>query len=295
MTIWILLGAPWALSIALTAVLPTLADSFHPYWRAPVAATLALMLAISTWTSMIAGASILLRQPDVMGRIGGLALAGICSGLLLLALRHLMRVRMSVRAGRAIRCGAADKDGAVVIVEDDRPDAFAVPGRAGGLIVLTTGLTAVMTAAERRAVIDHERAHLRQRHHFHVQAVELAACINPLLRPWTRVVRLAVERSADEHAARGGRGNAARAIARAALLCAHAQPAPGCRITGRPSDVRARVLALTHEAPPRQRRYLLALAAIIAVLISVQTYLAADIAQDHVAPERGEPLSTVIG
>ena len=101
--------------------------------------------------------------------------------------------------------------------------------------------------------------------------------------------------SAAETAARCGRGNAARAIGRAALLCAHAQPAPGCRITGRPSDVRARVLALTHEAPPRQRRYLLALAAVIAVLISVQTCLAADIAQDHVAPERGEPLSTVIG
>lgn len=295
MTIWILLGAPWVLAIALTAVLPALADRFHPYWQAPVAATLALMMAISTWISMVAGASILLGHPDVTGRIGALSLIGICAGLLLLTLRHLLRVRMSVRAGRAIRCGAADKDGAVVIVEDDRPDAFAVPGRAGGLIVLTTGLTAVMTAAERRAVIDHERAHLRQRHHFHVQAVELAACLNPLLRPWTRVVRLAVERSADEHAARGGRGNAARAIARAALLCAHAQPAPGCRITGRPSDVRARVLALTHEAPPRQRWYMLALAAVIAVLISAQTYLAADIAQDRFAPERGEPLSTVIG
>lgn len=295
MTIWILLGAPWGLAIALTAVLPALADRFHPYWQAPVAATLALMMAISTWISMVAGASILLGHPDVTGRIGALSLIGICAGLLLLTLRHLLRVRMSVRAGRAIRCGAADKDGAVVIVEDDRPDAFAVPGRAGGLIVLTTGLTAVMTAAERRAVIDHERAHLRQRHHFHVQAVELAACLNPLLRPWTRVVRLAVERSADEHAARGGRGNAARAIARAALLCAHAQPAPGCRITGRPSDVRARVLALTHEAPPRQRWYMLALAAVIAVLISAQTYLAADIAQDRFAPERGEPLSTVIG
>lgn len=295
MSIWILLAAPLVLAIVLTALLPALTGRFHPSWQAPVAATLALTMAISTWISVIAGASILLGQPDPMSRAGGAAMAGTGAVLAVAAVRHAVRVWMSLRAGRALRGGAAGAGGAVVIVQDDRPDAFAVPGRGSGVIVLTTGLTTRMTAAERRVVIDHERAHLRYRHHLHVQAAEFAACINPLLRPWTRVVRLAVERSADEYAARGGRGTAARAVARAALLCAHARPAPGFRITGRPGDVAARVVALAHDAPARQRWCNVALAGCAAVLICVQSYLAADIAQDHIAPERGEPLSNVIG
>ncbi|MFI9386999.1 M56 family metallopeptidase [Kutzneria sp. NPDC052558] len=129
---------------------------------------------------------------------------------------------------RTIRCGRALVDvrrlhrgwsSTVIIVDSDRPDAFATPSP-GGRIVVTSALMAALAPEERRVVIAHERAHLRHRHAWLLVLADLAEAANPLLRPTVAVIRHAVERWADEDAARqvGDRRLVARTIARVALL-----------------------------------------------------------------------------
>ncbi|MCX2716075.1 M48 family metalloprotease [Mycolicibacterium sp. J2] len=294
MSVGILLSVPWLVAAVLTWQLPRLISRFHPDWLVPVLAWLAAIVSVSSWISLAAGATVLSNQRDIACRAVGSVLAVAAAAGVFSAVLHARNVWVSVRVNRAFRGRSGDEAG-VLILDDDRPDAFAVPGRGGGLIVLTTALAGALTADERRAVIDHERAHLRRHHHLHVQAVELATRINPMLRPWCHVVRLAAERCADEYAARRDRRTAAQAVARAALLCARVVRPGVCHITGRPSDARVRVVALVGAPPARQCRRAVLAAAVVAVVLSGQSYLAADVIQDRLAPEVGETPSTVIG
>ncbi|MCK2221077.1 M56 family metallopeptidase [Actinomadura sp. ATCC 31491] len=157
-------------------------------------------------------------------------------------------LREYVRARRLRRLPATT--GGLVIVDDARPDACVVP--LAGRIVVTTGMLRSLDAAQRRVLLAHERAHLRCRHHLYRAAAELAACLNPLLRPLSRAVAQTTERWADEEAAAevGERALAAQAIAHAALATAgRARPvrADRCR-----SPVPYRVRALM-AGPPAAR------------------------------------------
>ena len=76
------------------------------------------------------------------------------------------------------------------------------PCRAGpGRIAVTTGMLRSLDGGQRRALLAHERSHLRHRHHLHHTACQLAAAVNPLLHRLTAAVELATERWADEDAA----------------------------------------------------------------------------------------------
>jgi Zn-dependent protease with chaperone function len=154
-------------------------------------------------------------------------------------------------------------DANLVIVDSERPDAFATP-LPSGRIVVTSGLLRALSADERRALLAHERAHLKHCHAWWILATELAAATNPLLRPSARAVRRAVERWADEEAAAavGDRTLIARTIARAALLISSGQQVPAMAATG--GDVPDRVRALL-TAPPRRR--LLPVLGMIAMLV----------------------------
>ncbi|WP_373453762.1 M56 family metallopeptidase [Rhodococcus sp. 05-2255-1e] len=110
--------------------------------------------------------------------------------------------------------------GGIVVVESEVPDAFAVPS-GGGAVVITTGLAEALSNNELRAVIEHERAHLRHRHSVWIQMCEIAARVDPILEPLTAKVRHAAERRADESAARLGRRETLSAIARTSLLRNH--------------------------------------------------------------------------
>jgi hypothetical protein len=172
-----------------------------------------------------------------------------------------------VRRMFAVRqaCGQLGTPGSLVVLEDDRPDAFAVPG-AGGRIVATTGLLRALTAAERRALIAHESAHLNRRHAWWLLATDVAAAANPLLRPTAAAIEHAVERWADEDAAREvtDRRLVARTLARTALLTrAAGAPATGLPAAG--GDVPCRVRALL--APPLRPR-ILPLTVLLALLIT---------------------------
>lgn len=142
---------------------------------------------------------------------------------LLLAAALLAAVRLLWRRVRAL--AAASLEAAClpgvdqpVIVEDPAPDAYALPGLPGRIIV-STGMLAVLDDADRQAMIAHERAHLAAHHYAFAAVAHLAAAANPLLRPVADAVTYTVERWADERAAAacGDRRQVAKAVGRAAL------------------------------------------------------------------------------
>ena len=65
-----------------------------------------------------------------------------------------------------------------LVVDYEQAAAYCVPGR-HGQVVLTTGALAGLTQAELAAVLAHERAHLRGRHHLVVGAVKGLAAAFP--------------------------------------------------------------------------------------------------------------------
>lgn len=99
------------------------------------------------------------------------------------------------------RCRRLQHAGALVIVDDQRPDAFTTPQPAGRIVV-TTGLLRALTSDERRVLLAHETSHLLHRHAWWLLAADLAAAANPLLRPTAAAIARATERWADEDAAR---------------------------------------------------------------------------------------------
>lgn len=89
-------------------------------------------------------------------------------------------------------------------IDDERPFALSIGGRSG-LILMSRGLRDQLTPAAVHATLEHERAHLRGRHHLILAIVETLA----LALPWCPLLRAApeaaqdlVELAADSRAAR---------------------------------------------------------------------------------------------
>jgi Zn-dependent protease with chaperone function len=157
-------------------------------------------------------------------------------------------------------------DGGVIIVDSSRPDAYATP-LAGGRVVVTRGLLEALGPDESRALLAHERAHLKLRHHWCTLAAKLCAAANPLLRPIADAVGESVERWADERAARvvQDRRLVARALARAALHT-HSYTPPSGALAAVDGQVPRRVHALL-DPPPRLR--FVPIAVVVVLLVSV--------------------------
>ncbi|MCB5909114.1 M56 family metallopeptidase [Streptomyces pinistramenti] len=149
----------------------------------------------------------------------------------------LRRHRADLTRARAL---VGEAHGELAVLHDSRPDAYALPGRPGRIVV-TTAMLRALEPAEREALFAHERAHLRGRHHLFLAAAELAARCHPALRPLREPLGYALERIADEAAAAavGSRALAARAIGRAALA-------------GGPSGLSRPLLAATAGPVPRR-------------------------------------------
>lgn len=147
----------------------------------------------------------------------GLGLGLVALVMLARAGAHAARVAASARRTSALAAGLPLVEG-ISAVDDPSVQAWAVPGRSARIVV-TTGLLRTLDGPGRRALLAHERAHLRHRHHVYVQLARLAAAANPLLRPVSRAVDGAVERWADACAVRevGSERVVARAVGAAAL------------------------------------------------------------------------------
>lgn len=279
-----------------------LAVRLHPRMATWLLTITAVVLAAASGIALAALAATAIGQIPLLAALGdwsaqvfrsddpaSLTLALIACVLLAAALAGagrslLRRVRALVDAARmAHRLPVADPPGSdrsaqVVVLDDPVPDAYALPGLPGRIVV-STGMLDALDEREQQVLLAHERAHLTCAHHLFVALASLAAATNPLLLPVAAAVRYTTERWADEHAATvtGDRRLVARTIGKAALRT-HRRATPsaalavagvvGRRLRG-PGPVPRRVAALL-TAPPRHRRLLplLVLTVLIAAAIS---------------------------
>ncbi|MEV6118402.1 M48 family metalloprotease [Streptomyces sp. NPDC052109] len=172
-------------------------------------------------------------------------------GVVSLVVAAVRQVRHLVRARR--ECAHLPGDTELAVVDEDVPLAFALPG-APGRIVVSRGMLRCLGDDEREALLAHERAHLRGRHHLFHSVWRLTAALNPLLRPLTVAGGFVLERWADEEAAErvGDRRVVAHAVGRAALASAGTPRPVALAVTGGAVPQRVRALL----APPPARRSL---------------------------------------
>lgn len=194
----------------------------------------------------------------------GIAGGAIACVLLVRAGVHLARLVAQARLAAVAAASMPATEG-LVVVREERPFAYAVPGRYPRIVV-STGMLGRLTPLHRRVLLAHEAAHLRHRHHYYVQLGRLAAAANPLLRPVSAAIDLAVERWADESAALevGDRPATARALV-AAASAQSARPDPGGVLPAARTHLPARVACLLDR---RVRHRLLAAALIGAAIAS---------------------------
>lgn len=171
------------------------------------------------------------QAPGVFG--ASIAVAGM-TVLLLLRATVLLTVRVARsrdRQRRLLDLLARDLDGhGAHVLAHDVPLAYCVPG-GRGRIVLTTAARATLPAAELRAVVAHERAHLRGRH----DLVLFGADVARTAFPWMRFFHVAhvqmtglIEMLADDRAA----SRAGRLPLAAALLDLGTSPAHQSSVVG---------------------------------------------------------------
>lgn len=121
----------------------------------------------------------------------------------------------------------------IVVVQSLAVEAVAVPGDPGRIVV-SSAMMDVLDDDEREAMLAHERAHLRHRHHRFLVLAGVAAAAVPLVHPISTRVRFCTERWADESAAVyvGDRSLVARAIAKAALASVGPPPRTALALLG---------------------------------------------------------------
>lgn len=124
---------------------------------------------------------------------------------------------MATHGRRLLRAWSAARGSAcpLVVLDDERPMAYAVPGWPGR-VVTTSGLLRRLDAGGRRALLAHEHAHLAERHDLLLLAGSVVGGANPLLRQLPAALSVACERRADEVAA--GTVGDRRAVVRAITL-----------------------------------------------------------------------------
>lgn len=209
----------------------------------------------------------------MLGRVGWAATT------LTLGARRLRRGQLEGLALAGRRLGG-DHGEDVVLLDDDRPAAYCLPGRSGGTIAISTGSIDLLTDDQLRLVLAHERAHLRQRHHLATRlssALSIAFGRVPLFQLAAREVPLLLEMAADDQALRtvgvgidqrtGVRDSARQRLGHALVTLATAQPtSPTGALAATGGSAVARVRRLS-EPPLRTspaRITLLGLAVLVA-------------------------------
>jgi Zn-dependent protease with chaperone function len=207
-----------------------------------------------------------LRAIDPVPRVE----AGVCLVLFVAALFSMVRLAARrLEALSQVRRGIRDwhPSDDLLILPDERAEAFTTAGPRA-TIVVTSGLMDCLSEAERRALVAHERSHLRHGHVWWLVAMDLAVAANPFLSRTRAVVAHAIERWADEDAAEdvADRRLVAQTLARVALVRKHGPRAMAVALMAAGGDVPARIRAMLG---PRPRSSLLAAAAVALLLVGV--------------------------
>ncbi|MFI1169036.1 M48 family metalloprotease [Streptomyces sp. NPDC020801] len=280
---------PLVLSLLLAAISPAVGRRVAPALAARVLTAAAVVTAAATvWSLVLLAATLVDDAPPVVAaaRENGRRLAepvpeaiGVvaCLALAVVARRLWRAVRADHGTRRALRrlCEGHPPGTELIVAASPVPQAFAIPG-APGRILVTSAMLGALEPVERRVLLAHERAHLTHRHALLVTAATLAVAANPLLAPVRTTVAFLVERWADERAADvvGDRTATARALARAALTAGRARQSCALYFTDR--AVTRRVAALQSDPPPR----LWSVAAAVLVLGVLPALGAADATDD---------------
>lgn len=254
------LGAAWLREAGWTTLTPRMAIAAWQALAASVLLSLAaagLALAI-TFPHVSAEVAKLLdlcagNLRDSYASPGGTltALFGVTAFLMLVTRAAWCAAHASVvdRRERAARVAAFDLVGrrdvvrGALVVEHEAPYAFCIGGR-DHRIVLTSGLLATLGPGELDAVLAHEHAHVRQRHHMALVACRslfgTLAPVFPVFRTALPLVRLYAELCADDGARRRvGAGPLRDALTRLACLSA-----PAGTLAASAQDVEARLTRL---------------------------------------------------
>jgi Peptidase family M48 len=285
---------PVAVSVLLGASAPELGRRLPPATAVRLLTVAMLVTAVATgFVLAVAGTLVVGQIPQVAAEghwsaralgsglpvpavIGAAAAITVCWLLVAALRRAALSGRDLVRAALTCRRLGPDVAG-LVVIEDDEPDAYALPGL-GGRVVVSTAMLRALPAGERRVLLAHEAAHLAHHHHLWVQAADVASAADPFLRPAARAVLAAVEREADEVAATevGDRALAARSLARAGLARAAGRRRRrdlSVALAGADSAVADRARALLAGPPPR-RRVLAGAVAAMALTLSAAVLVA---------------------
>ncbi|MFL6055507.1 MAG: M56 family metallopeptidase [Actinoallomurus sp.] len=204
---WLLTASALALAALSSAALGVLAAA--GLVRLPLAAW------VGHWSAST------VRAGDPVSKAEAALAALLLAALAWAGLRMLWR-RVRALAAAAFEAACLPGVEQVVIVANPAPDAYALPGLPGRVVV-STGMLDALDEGDRQAMLAHERAHLTNHHYAFLAVAQLAAAANPLLRPMATAVAYSVERWADERAATvcGDRRQVARAVGKAALATKH--------------------------------------------------------------------------
>ena len=295
---------PLVLPILAAASARWLAGRMHPRVATWLLTATAVGLALASGFALMALAATAIGQVPLLAALGDWSAAELrrddpTSSTLALVACFLLVAALAAAGRAAVRRARSLIDAArtarrlptvgpierVVVLDDPSPDAFALPG-VPGRIVVSTGMIDALDARERAALFAHEEAHLTCGHHLFIALTYLAATTNPLLRPVADAVGYTTERWADECAASavGDRHLVARTIVKASLLSTRHKAPPGGALamttrwpaakSRRSGPVPRRVAALLAAPPPRQR-LLLSLSVAVLVLAALSSIEAA--------------------
>lgn len=190
---------------------------------------------------------------ELVGAIGALAVLVVLSRFTAAGVRRALAERRARRAHLDLLLltgGAPGVDGESVLWIPDAPPLAYSLGGPGGVTVLGAGVRS-LPSEQLAAVLSHERAHLRGRHHLLVamaEGIAAAAPWLPLTRQAPAAVRLLVELCADLAALRTCGAPAVRAALKALSGASH--PASSLSMTG--SDVVFRLQRLQDPPPSPQ-------------------------------------------
>ena len=188
----------------------------------------------------------------VASLVGLILLAGAVGRLAMCALsvaRNQRRERHRLASLVDIVAVDGDPTSMTKVIDHVLPYAFCVPG-ARPRVVITSALVSGFTARQLSAVLEHERAHLRQRHHLTLQLSQTFASafgrVAPFLRTAHAQTRRLVELRADDSARRHA-GDISLAHALTALS---EIPIENCALAASAIGVEERVHRLVRSPSP---------------------------------------------
>ena len=255
LTGWVLSSVGLAVSAFTLTVLLALPADEHP-------TSGILRLAGGCWTALSSGSVPGWRETLAASSVLAASVIAMRLGV---AARRVLQARREraphLQQLRLLAAGSANEG--PLWVRDDRPLAVSIGGRPG-LILMSDTLRRQLTPAAVTATLEHERAHLRGRHHALLAIAEFLADalpVIPLLRAAPSAVRDLVELAADAEAAR----RCGPAAVREALSRLTGQPLPahGLGMAGRPTQ--DRLLRLSSGSHDHRRLARLAGCAAVAV------------------------------